>query len=190
MYPIPWVLLNTRQDGSGRCYWLPFDHFEMDLKVPWLSYHQIRSVSFCMIYSQIANPQISTKYCTTKSPNSAKSRLCKLFFMYKLELQCRVLYALLVRRNSMYLRKFKVRKPQKDRVRKSAECHICGKPVVCLLIKAHCTCLLVSEGLPVSFWIKNQYFLMRYIIFPFSTEFRQFTVFQRKKGSLMSEPGR
>jgi hypothetical protein len=119
MYPIPWVLLNTRQDGSGRCYWLPFDHFEMDLKVPWLSYHQIRSVSFCMIYSQIANPQISTKYCTTKSPNSAKSRLCKLFFMYKLELQCRVLYALLVRRNSMYLRKFKVRKPQKDRVRKS-----------------------------------------------------------------------
>ncbi len=32
-----------------------------------------------MIYPQIANPQISTKYCTTLSQNSHKSRLCKRF---------------------------------------------------------------------------------------------------------------
>jgi hypothetical protein len=49
------------------------------------------------------NPQISTKYCTSLSQNSPKNPLCKLFYV---KIWTRALYAMFVRRKSLYLRKF------------------------------------------------------------------------------------
>ncbi len=73
---------------------------------------------------KIANPQISTKYCTTLYQNSPKRRLFSIF-LYKFELNH---YMLIVRRNSMYLRTCRgFTCSQKRRFAiKSAKSKICG----------------------------------------------------------------
>ncbi len=77
----------------------------------------------------MANLQISTKFCTTLSPNSPKSRLVNVFHV---KFWVRALYAIFERINSMYLwtcGSFKSANQKKDWVRKSqsAKCHICGR---------------------------------------------------------------
>jgi hypothetical protein len=60
-----------------------------------------------MIYLQIINLQFSTKYCTTLSQNSPKTRSAKISvkcIMCKFELEHdSAVYAIFVRRNSMYV---------------------------------------------------------------------------------------
>jgi hypothetical protein len=79
---------------------------------------------------QIANPQISTKYCTTLSQNNYEIRLSEGFFYVKI--WNKALYAAFVRRKGMDLlicgssksanhKKLTFANP------KSAKCHICGR---------------------------------------------------------------
>ncbi len=62
---------------------------------------QVRKSQIFIIKPQIANPQISTKYCTALSQSSPKSRLFIRF--YCVQILSRALYSTFVRRKSMYL---------------------------------------------------------------------------------------